>query len=111
MAASIPREGSRRPGPDAGTVARLRAMEPELRRLGIAGLSLFGSMARGASRPTSDVDLLLSLEPGRSFDLLDMSNVRLLLTDRLGRETTVLIGEDLTPDFRARIADDLVPIF
>jgi len=51
------------------TIDRLRAAEPEIRRLGVRRLALFGSVARGEARPSSDVDLLVEFAPGqKSFD-------------------------------------------
>ena len=51
------------------TIERLRAAEPEIRRLGVRRLALFGSVARGEARPSSDVDLLVEFAPGqKSFD-------------------------------------------
>jgi hypothetical protein len=37
---------------------------------GACEVRIFGSLARGEARPDSDVDLLITLEPGRS--LLDL---------------------------------------
>jgi predicted nucleotidyltransferase len=89
----------------------LRAIEGELRSRGVVGLRLFGSLARGGISSTSDVDLLLSVAPGRRFSLLDVSAVRLLVVDRLGRDASVVVEADLTPAFRARIEADLVEIY
>jgi len=51
------------------TIERLRAAEAEIRRLGVRRLALFGSVARGEARPSSDVDLLVEFAPGqKSFD-------------------------------------------
>ena len=44
-------------------IACLRDHEPELRAAGVASLSLFGSVARGEDRPTSDLDIALRLSP------------------------------------------------
>ena len=44
----------------------LRDREAELRGLGVEHLSVFGSAARGDSRPMSDVDLTVRLKPGFS---------------------------------------------
>jgi uncharacterized protein len=49
-------------------VAALRAHEAELRAAGVASLSLFGSTARGDEQETSDVDVLVRLEPDPARD-------------------------------------------
>lgn len=49
--------------PDLETVrAILREHETELRGLGIAGLSLFGSVARRTAQPDSDIDIAVRLD-------------------------------------------------
>ena len=93
------------------TIAVLRTIEPELRRRGVVGLRLFGSLARGEATQASDVDLLLTPAPGRLLSLLDMSGVRLFVSDHVGREAAVVIDEDASPEFMARIAGDLVTIY
>ena len=52
-------------------IATLRGHEPELRAAGEARLSVFGSMARGESRPDSDIDLLAGFDASRRLSLLD----------------------------------------
>ena len=47
-------------------IAVLRAHEQELRRAGVASLSLFGSVARDEVTPASDIDLAVRLAPGFS---------------------------------------------
>jgi predicted nucleotidyltransferase len=51
----------------AEVISRLRAIEPELKDRGIAGLFLFGSHARDQQRPDSDVDVFVDKAPGRRF--------------------------------------------
>jgi uncharacterized protein len=41
---------------------------------GAGDVRLFGSVARGDERPESDVDLLVTLEPGRTYSILLGSN-------------------------------------
>ena len=89
----------------------MSAHESELRALGVTRLALFGSVARGDARPDSDVDVLVDIEPGRRFSLLDLAGLRVLLCDITGRDANVAIAEDLRPAFRQRIADDLVAVF
>ena len=92
-------------------IETLRRHADEIRALGVTHVALFGSTARGDARPDSDVDVVVDIEPGRRFSLLDLSGVRLLLCDVFGRDANVVIGEDLRPAFRQRIADDLVAVF
>ena len=46
-------------------LATLRAHEPELRARGIEAITVFGSVARGDARASSDVDL--AIRPGTAF--------------------------------------------
>ena len=92
-------------------IRTLRAHAAALRALGVAQLWLFGSLARGDAGPDSDVDVLISVPPTRKFSLLDLAEVRLALSDLLGREAGVVIREDLRPRFRDTIADDLIEVF
>ncbi len=56
----------------------------ELGRLhGARNIRVFGSVARGVAGPDSDLDLLVSFEPGRS--LLDFVALKQDLEDLLGR--------------------------
>lgn len=89
----------------------LRGHERELRERGVAGLALVGSVARDEARPDSDIDVMIDLEPGRKFSLLDLSGVRLYLADLFGRETDVLIREDLRSELRARLEAEAVRVF
>jgi hypothetical protein len=51
-------------------LARLRDREDELRRLGVERLYLFGSTARDAARPDSDVDLFFDARAGLGWDVV-----------------------------------------
>ncbi len=44
----------------------LRDHEPEIRKLGVRSLGLFGSFVRGEPGPESDVDLLYEFESGKA---------------------------------------------
>jgi uncharacterized protein len=65
-------------------IERLVASEPDIRALGVQGLALFGSVARGQARLDSDVDLLVQFSPGTKTygRFLALSE---LLEARLGR--------------------------
>jgi predicted nucleotidyltransferase len=81
---------------------------PTLRRYGVRRAAVFGSYARGAETPESDVDLLVEFEEGRT--LFDLAGLRLDLVDLLGRETDVVTYGALHPRLRESILRDQVPI-
>lgn len=92
-------------------VRLLQARAPELRAQGVRGLALFGSVARGEARPDSDVDLLVELEQDTElgFRVVGLQDD---LRRVLGREVGLTFaGAQLRPEFRERIARDLVRVF
>ena len=87
-------------------IETLRAHMPELRRLGVAHLSLFGSLARGEDRPDSDVDILVEFEtPISMFKFLD---VKECLEGILGRPVDLVTRPALKPQLRDRILAEAV---
>jgi predicted nucleotidyltransferase len=44
-------------------IATLRAVQAELRQRGVRHAALFGSLARGHGKRTSDIDILIELDP------------------------------------------------
>ncbi len=90
---------------DQIALAKLRALEPELRREGLTSLFLFGSFARGEERSDSDIDLFCDLSPssklgfgfyaladrighavGRAVDLTTRDGLHRLIRDDVARE-------------------------
>jgi len=90
---------------------RLKATEPELRRRGVAHLSVFGSLARGEARDDSDIDIAVEIEPGRSFSLIRMEDTRLLLEDALGQPVDLGEVASFRPAVRAAFEYDQVRVF
>jgi len=86
---------------DNGEVITLRTLQQEKRsaivKLGLehgaTSIRVFGSVARGDNQETSDVDLLVEFEKGRTlFDLIDL---RLDLRDLLGVEVDIVTPNSL----------------
>jgi uncharacterized protein len=92
-------------------IARIKANESALRAEGVAHLAIFGSRTRGEARPDSDLDVLIDIAPGRRFSLLNLSGVGLLIEDATGLPTQVVLRRSAPPEFKARIAADLAPVF
>ena len=90
---------------------RLRAHEPELRKLGLMRLSLFGSSARGDAGPDSDVDLTAELDPRRRIGLFRFAAMRERIEDLLGAPVDLIAEPIERPALRKRIEQDRVRVF
>ena len=91
--------------------AALRTLEKPLRDRGLTALALFGSTARGTSRPDSDVDVLIDIASGARFSLVDLVSVKQYLEDKLGRKVDVVTREGLDPAIRDRVIREARAIF
>ncbi len=72
------------------------------RRWRITELSLFGSILRDDFRPDSDVDILVTFEPGAPWTLWDLSRMRLELESIFGREIDLVEKKALRNPLRRR---------
>ncbi len=72
------------------------------RRHGIRRLALFGSVLRDEFSPSSDVDVLIDFEPGRSPSLFRLQDIEDELSNCLGKRRLDLTSPHLLP---ARIRD------
>lgn len=90
----------------------LRARRRQIRRIarahGVRSVRLFGSRGRGSAHAGSDLDLLVSLAPGR--DLLDLAEFKLELQDLLGLEVDVVTARGLSPYLRRGILSAARPL-
>ena len=77
-------------------------------RHGASNVRIFGSVARGESDEKSDLDLLVTMEPGRS--LLDHAALWLELQELLGCEVDVVSEKGLRPRMRDRVLKEAVPL-
>lgn len=71
-------------------VATLKAHEAELRGMGVASLSLFGSVARGDERPDSDVDLAATLAAEARIGLFRLAEINSHLQDWLSAQVDLV---------------------
>ena len=91
-------------------IARLRAHEAELRRLGIEHLYLFGSTARGGACDESDVDLFFD-HPEGSIGLYELMDVKEAAARILGRKADVMTRRSLHRILRPSIEASALRIF
>ena len=92
-------------------LSRLKAHETELRAMGVIGLSIFGSVARGDAGPNSDVDLAARFDPAAGVGMvkygLIIERLRTLLHARVD-----LVGEPArTPRMQAEIDRDRALVY
>jgi predicted nucleotidyltransferase len=76
---------------------------------GATNVRIFGSVARGDDDESSDVDLLVKMEDGRS--LFDMGELLMDLRDLLGCRVDVISEhKDMRPHFRENVLRDAVAV-
>ena len=85
--------------------ATIRRLLPELRsRFGVRELWLFGSVARGDSRGTSDVDVMVSFDATAEVTLVTFSHLASVLERALDRRVDLVEDHShLLPGFRAAV--------
>lgn len=69
---------------------------------------LFGSVARGADTPQSDVDLLVDAPPGTG--LFALGAMQYELQQLLQTQVDLVTPQDLPAAFRARVLDEARPL-
>jgi predicted nucleotidyltransferase len=70
------------------------------RKWKIGRFSLFGSVLREDFGPESDMDVLVSVQPDSTWDLLDLVDMRDELVALFGREVDLVEEEGLRNPFR-----------
>lgn len=77
-------------------------------RHGARNVRVFGSLARGEGRDDSDLDLLVTLEEGRS--LLDLVGLKQDLEDLVHRPVDVVTEQALSSYLRDRVLSEAIPL-
>jgi uncharacterized protein len=89
----------------------LREHERELHRKGVAHAALFGSKARGDTRPDSDIDILIDLEPDARLSVFDYVGLKEYIADLFDGPVDVVNRKGLKPYLRGSVLDDLIYAF
>jgi hypothetical protein len=77
-------------------------------RFGARNIRVFGSVARKEARPSSDVDFLVELEPGRS--LFDLGGLLMELRGMLGCEVDVVTERGLRGRLKEKVLEQAVSL-
>ena len=91
-------------------ITRLKQHEADLRKLGVEGLYLFGSTARGEASETSDVDLFFDYQKGK-LGLFELMDVKEYAAGILGRKTDIMTRDSLHKMLRPQIEASAVRVF
>ncbi len=101
--------GAQAAGAARAEVERRRSLIGSLARAhGVRSVALFGSAARGADSPASDLDFMVELERGRS--LVDLIGFAEDLQDLLGRKVDVVTRAGMKPRVLAEASRDAIQI-
>lgn len=109
MATRVPLRRRTAVGHNSDSLGRARqVILAESREHGAKNVRIFGSFARGTERSTSDIDLLVEMEEGRT--LLDLIALERSLGRRLGRRIDIITERSLSPHLRERILAEARPL-
>jgi hypothetical protein len=93
-------------------IAGLRQLRQSLEARGIAHAGVFGSVARNEAKPAGDIDIVLTLQPGRKLDLIDLGGVQTLLDEHFeGNDIDVVVEPVKRPELSMAIRRDRVNAF
>lgn len=77
-------------------------------KYGARDVRVFGSVARGEADEASDIDFIVTLEPGRT--LLDLGGLQYELEQLLGCRVDVVTEKGLKTRIRHRVLAEAVPL-
>ena len=94
----------------AGVTADEARLAAVCARYGVARLMIFGSVARGTAEPSSDVDVLYELQPGRrlGWEIEDLSDE---LSELFGRPVDLVSRAALHERLRAAVLAEAQPLY
>ena len=96
----------------AEIIAKLKAVEPQLRAHGVAALCLFGSYARDEARPDSDVDVFVDPADEDAFELIPLFDSRAVVENTLaGMDIAYSTRGSIVPRYRPYIERDAIRVF
>jgi predicted nucleotidyltransferase len=95
----------------ADAISRLQQHADALRAMGATSLYMFGSVARDASKSSSDLDVFVEYDPEGRFNAFDLVGIKLFLQEKLDMPVDVTTRDGLHPMLRSDIEQDAIRVF
>jgi predicted nucleotidyltransferase len=95
----------------ADAITTLKTHADAIKAMGATSLYLYGSMARDAARPASDLDLFVDYDPAGRFNAFDLVGIKLFLEKELSLPIDLTTRDGLHPMLRADIEQTATRVF
>jgi predicted nucleotidyltransferase len=89
----------------------LRRSEPDLRARGVRRAAVFGSVARGDSRPDSDLDILIEIDPDAHLTVFDYVGLKDHIASLFDSPVDIVNRDGLKPYVRPAATADAIYAF
>jgi predicted nucleotidyltransferase len=89
----------------------LRRSENALRERGVKHAALFGSVARGAHRPDSDIDIMIEMDPDARITVFDYVDLKEYIASLFNQPVDVVNRDGLKSHVRPAAVADAVYAF
>jgi uncharacterized protein len=89
----------------------LRRSEPDLRAGGVRRAAVFGSLARGDSRPDSDIDIMAEIDPDAHLTVFDYAGLKDYIASLFDGPVDVVNRDGLKPYVRPAATAEAIYAF
>lgn len=89
----------------------LRRHESDLRERGVRRAALFGSVARGENGPSSDIDVIVEVEPDAHITVFEYAGLKEYIASLFDGPVDVISLDGIKPQLRPTVAADAVYAF
>lgn len=79
-----------------------------LKKYGIKEAGVFGSVARGEDRPTSDIDIMIQM--GKTLNLFEYARLQIDLEKSTGKKVDLVSKNHIKPRLKPYIMKDMIPL-